>query len=77
MVRPPHEVVGCLIVVYIVVGKTLVRVMVAEGAAEKEKEERERERRQKKEKNRGGRLVFCRLWTRFSSYSCHEIHIYL
>lgn len=50
MVRPPHEVVGCLIVVYIVVGKTLVRVMVAEGAAEKEKEERERETTEKREK---------------------------
>jgi len=54
VVRPPHEVVGCLIVVYIVVGKTLVRVMVAEGAAENEKEDRERDDRKKRNTGEGG-----------------------
>jgi len=55
-------------------GRSVVERMVAEGTTEKEKEERETT---EKEKNMGGWLVFCQLWTRFSSSLGHEIHLYL
>jgi len=69
VVQPPREVVGCLVVMYVVVGETVSRVVAAEGAAEKEKAE--------KDENRGERLIFCQLYTRFSSPSEHEICSYL
>jgi hypothetical protein len=46
VVRPPSEVVGRLLVVDILVVNMVVRVVVAEGTADKEK----KERRQKREK---------------------------
>jgi hypothetical protein len=52
-----------------VLGRTVVRVVAAEGAAEKEKAE--------KDENRGERLIFFQLYTRFSSPSEHEICSYL
>jgi hypothetical protein len=69
VVQPPREVVGCLVVMYVIVGETVLRVVAAEGAAEKEKEE--------KDENRGERLIFYQLYTRFSSPSEHEICSYL
>jgi len=69
VVQPPREVVGCLVVMYVIVGETVSRVVAAEGAAEKEKEE--------KDENRGERLIFYQLYTRFSSPSEHEICSYL
>jgi hypothetical protein len=50
-------------------GRTVVRVVPVKGAAEKEKAE--------KDENRGERLIFCQLYTRFSSPSEHEICSYL
>jgi len=52
-----REVVGHLLVVDILVVNMAVRVVVAEGMADKEKEETSG----KKEKNKGGWLVFCQL----------------
>jgi hypothetical protein len=52
-----REVVGRLLVVDILVVNVVLRVVVAEGTADKEKEETN----SKKEKNRGGWLVFCQL----------------
>jgi hypothetical protein len=52
------------------VERTVVRVVVAaESEAEKEKAE--------KDKNRGEMLIFCQLFTRFSSCSEHESCSYL
>jgi hypothetical protein len=47
----------------------MVRMVVAEGAAEKKKAE--------KYENRGERLIFCQLYTRFSSPFEHEMYSYL
>ena len=69
VVQPPREVVGCLVVMHVVVGETVSRVVAAEGAAEKEKAE--------KDENRGERLIFCQLYTQFSSPSEHEICSYI
>jgi len=50
-------------------GRMVVRVVAAEGTVEKEKAE--------KYENRGERLIFCQLYTRFFSPSEHEICSYL
>jgi hypothetical protein len=50
------------------------KVVAAENTVERDKEERELSAKRKKT---GGRLVFCQLFTRFSSHSGHGIHPYL
>jgi hypothetical protein len=67
--QPPREAVECLNVMQIVVGRTMVRMVVAECVVEKKKAE--------KYENRGERLIFCQLYTRFSSPFEHEIYSYL
>jgi hypothetical protein len=60
----------CLPVVELIVGRLVMRVVVAETA--------ERERgREKYCKNRAERLVFSDFWTRFSPPSGHQLHLYL